>query len=329
MSSLTKAEPLVSIIINNYNYERFLKEAIDSALNQTYKNIEVIVIDDGSTDNSREIIKGYGDQIKAVLKPNGGQASCFNLGFKESQGDIICFLDSDDAFVENKVEECVKFLQQKTANNPLVMVYHLLEIVDTESNSLNQCEPAALRNYEPNLYKYACKYRFFPYPASQTTGNAFTRELLAQIFPMPEKGVKISADNIVVRAAGLLGEVYGMDLVLGKYRVHHSNHWYGKEMEPELYRKFTIIRDDFLNDKLKEYGKRPVISFFDSMYAKYFFQKNGDYEDVIKLALRVIKWHVNLETIKFFLKAALQYCLWLINPQLVKLKEPKSDFITN
>jgi len=329
MISLTKTEPLVSIIINNYNYEKFLKEAIDSALNQTYSNTEVIVVDDGSTDNSREIIKSYGDQITAILKPNGGQASCFNVGFRESHGDIICFLDSDDAFVENKVEKCVEFLQQKTVNNPLVMVYHLLEIVDKESNSLNEYEPAALRNYEPNLYEYACKYRFFPYPASQTTGNAFTRELLEQIFPMPEKGVKISADNIVVRAAGLLGEVYGIDLVLGKYRVHQSNHWYGTEMEPELFRKFTIIRDNFLNAKLEAHGKRPVISFFDSIYAKYFFQKNGDYEDVIKLAIRVVSWHVNLETITFFLKAAIQYCLWLINPRLVKIKQKKSNFMFN
>jgi glycosyltransferase involved in cell wall biosynthesis len=67
--------PLVSILINNYNYGRFLTEAIDSALNQTYSNIEVIVVDDGSTDNSQEIIKSYQDKIIPILKPNGGQAS--------------------------------------------------------------------------------------------------------------------------------------------------------------------------------------------------------------------------------------------------------------
>lgn len=65
-----KKLPLVSIIINNYNYGRFLREAIDSALNQTYPHVEVIVVDDGSTDGSQEIITSYGDRVIPVLKEN-------------------------------------------------------------------------------------------------------------------------------------------------------------------------------------------------------------------------------------------------------------------
>ena len=90
--------PKVSILINNYNYGRFLAEAIDSALAQTYKNLEVIVVDDGSTDNSREIIASYSDRIVPVLKENGGQASAFNAGFERARSDWIAFLDSDDIF---------------------------------------------------------------------------------------------------------------------------------------------------------------------------------------------------------------------------------------
>src|SRR5262245_61685550 len=89
-------EPLVSIIINNYNYGRFLEEAINSALDQTYRKTEVIVVDDGSTDNSRQVIADHNDQIITVLKDNGGQASAFNAGFIRSHGEIIIFLDSDD-----------------------------------------------------------------------------------------------------------------------------------------------------------------------------------------------------------------------------------------
>ena len=88
--------PLVSVIVNNYNYGHFLSEAIDSALAQTYTRTEVIVVDDGSTDDSSEIIAGYGDRIIPVLKENGGQASAFNAGFAKSRGDVICFLDADD-----------------------------------------------------------------------------------------------------------------------------------------------------------------------------------------------------------------------------------------
>src|SRR5215468_5551807 len=98
---------LASIIISSYNYGRFLKEAIDSALNQTYPNTEVIVVDDGSTDNSREIIASYGDQVIPVLKPNGGQASAFNAGFLLSRGEVVCFLDADDALLPTAIERAV------------------------------------------------------------------------------------------------------------------------------------------------------------------------------------------------------------------------------
>ena len=112
-ATLMKIEPLVSIIINNYNYDRFLAEAINSALNQTYRKIEVIVVDDGSTDNSRNIIASYGSRIIPVLKSNAGQASSFNEGIKVSQGKIISFLDSDDLFHPDKVEKIVDFFIQK------------------------------------------------------------------------------------------------------------------------------------------------------------------------------------------------------------------------
>ena len=85
---------MISIIINNYNYARFLRAAIDSALGQSYQPIEVLVVDDGSTDQSRAIIDSYGDRIRPVLKKNGGQASALNAGFAQSQGDSVIFLDA-------------------------------------------------------------------------------------------------------------------------------------------------------------------------------------------------------------------------------------------
>src|SRR5918994_1808682 len=96
---------MASIIIDNYNYGRFLEEAIDSALDQTYSDTEVIVVDDGSTDDSREIIDGYGDRIIPVFKENGGQASAFNVGFELSRGEVVFFLDADDRFFPTTVEE--------------------------------------------------------------------------------------------------------------------------------------------------------------------------------------------------------------------------------
>src|SRR5215217_1250210 len=89
-------EPFVSVVVNNYNYGRFLGEAIDSALAQTYPRTEVVVVDDGSTDDSCSVIAGYDGRVVPVLKENGGQASAFNAGFAASRGDIVIFLDADD-----------------------------------------------------------------------------------------------------------------------------------------------------------------------------------------------------------------------------------------
>src|SRR6266571_4575720 len=86
----------VDIVVNNFNYGRFLAEAIDSALAQTYSNVRVIVVDDGSTDESREVLGAYRDSAEVVLKSNGGQASALNNGFARSTGDVVIFLDADD-----------------------------------------------------------------------------------------------------------------------------------------------------------------------------------------------------------------------------------------
>src|ERR1700712_2703863 len=96
--------PFISIVITSYNYGRYLRECIDSALAQTHYPREVIVIDDGSSDDSPDIIRSYGDRIRSVMKKNEGPASSWNLGFSMSHGPLVCFLDSDDALLPGAIE---------------------------------------------------------------------------------------------------------------------------------------------------------------------------------------------------------------------------------
>ena len=112
--------PLVSIVINNYNYARFLRAAIDSALSQSYASIEVLVVDDGSTDQSRAIIDSYGDRIRPVLKKNGGQASALNTGFAQCQGGIVIFLDADDILLPHATQR-VDLLRAHLVGAPEVL----------------------------------------------------------------------------------------------------------------------------------------------------------------------------------------------------------------
>src|SRR6187455_2242851 len=120
-----------SIILANYNYERFLRESLDSALGQTYPDTEVIVVDDGSTDGSRHLIAAYRGRITAVIKENGGQASAFNAGFRVSRGDVICFMDADDTLLSTAIEKTVPLFR----DSALVKVHWPLRAIDREGRA--------------------------------------------------------------------------------------------------------------------------------------------------------------------------------------------------
>ncbi len=90
------AELSLSVIIPNYNYAEFIADAIESALELDWPDVEIIVVDDGSTDRSRAVIERYAGRVTAIYKANAGQAAACNTGFARSRGDVIVFLDADD-----------------------------------------------------------------------------------------------------------------------------------------------------------------------------------------------------------------------------------------
>jgi glycosyltransferase involved in cell wall biosynthesis len=328
----TRNLPLVSILINNYNYGQFLKAAIDSALNQTYSRVEIVVVDDGSTDQSQAIITGYENQIVSVLKLNGGQASAFNAGVEHSKGDLLFFLDSDDMFSPDKVEKVVNLFAQLAPDNSRTLLFNALAAIDEHGLPLDvdplsgSCEwrdlhgnrdrpkflqGALTRISTPNeVYKHAAKYRYIPYLASPTSCFAMTRALADQVFPLPCQGVKTSADDFLVKAASLLGEIYATDTVLTQYRVHGKNNWYGQKQPVASRKNFLCALDDFLNAKLQTVGKPPSFSYFNSIHAQVYYRMHYEEhrhcgKELFKLATKAIAWHVDLRTIKFFVRAAL------------------------
>lgn len=113
MSSTSDRWPLVSVIIPVYNSERYLSEAIDSALRQIYPHIEVIAIDDGSTDSSFRILLRYGDSIRVIHQANAGSAKARNIGIEASRGQFIAFLDADDVWHPAKTSIQVEYLMSR------------------------------------------------------------------------------------------------------------------------------------------------------------------------------------------------------------------------
>ena len=108
-------EPLVSVVIPTYNSGRYIRDAVDSVLGQTYENIEVIFIDDGSTDDTKDILQQYGSKIRYVFQNNAGPSAARNNGIKLSSGEMVAFLDADDIWMPNKLELQVALMQQYNA----------------------------------------------------------------------------------------------------------------------------------------------------------------------------------------------------------------------
>jgi glycosyltransferase involved in cell wall biosynthesis len=112
---MEKQIPKVIVIIPSYNRERYIRATIDSALSQTYKNIEIVVVDDGSTDRSRDILTGYGDRIRLLEHEghaNRGQSAAINLAMRNTRGEYVAILDSDDVWTIDKIEKQVDFLER-------------------------------------------------------------------------------------------------------------------------------------------------------------------------------------------------------------------------
>src|SRR4051795_3380132 len=95
--------PLVSVVIPNYNYGRYVRQAVDSVLAQTYPSVEIIVVDDGSSDDSVALLQSYGSSIKLVAQSNGGVHKARNRGIEESKGEFVAFLDADDWWEPTKL----------------------------------------------------------------------------------------------------------------------------------------------------------------------------------------------------------------------------------
>lgn len=130
----------VSILITAYNVEKYLAEAIESALNQTYSNIEIIAVNDGSTDNSLQVLQLYKDKIVIIDQENQGLSKALNIGLKRATGELITFLDGDDILIKDKLERQLKEFE----NNP---------DLEATFGSMEQF-------LSPDLIEYTDKFRF-------------------------------------------------------------------------------------------------------------------------------------------------------------------------
>jgi glycosyltransferase involved in cell wall biosynthesis len=210
-------EALVSILINNYNYARFLGDAIESALGQSYTNVEVIVVDDGSTDNSRDVLASFGKRIHSIFQPNGGQASSFNTGFAASRGEFICFLDADDVFKPEKAQ----FLVDTFASDP-TLGWYFDRVFEFDHETGYRWPPADAASYGKWDARRATMDGKPPLVPTATSGLSFRRQTLKHILPMPEL-LRVTADAYLKWTALSLAPGWFASEELTLMRIHGNN----------------------------------------------------------------------------------------------------------
>lgn len=136
-----KYQPLITILIPVYNGERFVKDAIDSALAQTYTNFEILVVNDGSTDNTEKILKSYGEKIRYITKKNGGVSTALNVGIENMRGEWLSWLSHDDRYLPDKLLHQVKRLNELIAKGidvEKVVLYCSNERIDVNGNFISR-----------------------------------------------------------------------------------------------------------------------------------------------------------------------------------------------
>src|SRR5215469_14851330 len=231
--------PWVSIVITNYNYARYLKDSVESALSQDHPAIEVIVVDDGSSDDSLDVLSLLKDahpELILILGANGGQAAAMNRGWQAARGEWLLFLDADDLLEPSAVSAALA-----AADGDDVLMQYYLRTVDRDGRPLGLhpfCHVLESGTVYPQVFASG-HYRFMP-----TSGNLFRRRVLEMLLPMPEPPWRICADTYLVVAAACLGRVRTVPVILGSYRIHGANAWYRDEVDED---KLTeILRNQLL-----------------------------------------------------------------------------------
>lgn len=212
--------PLVSVIISNYNYGQFLADTIQSVLDQTYRRIEIIVVDDGSTDHSHDVLSRFEDMISPLYRDHQGQCAALNAGFNLSHGDIVIFLDSDDCLVADAIERLTRPFRSNIA---LTKSQGYMNAVNAKGRLLGWTVPYRLSpsgDYKEMVLKYG------PSVINQawTSGNAWARWFIEKVLPLPEDPEnKVHPDGCLNPLATLYGSIVTLEKPVGLYRLHEHN----------------------------------------------------------------------------------------------------------
>ncbi|HYL87073.1 MAG TPA: glycosyltransferase [Candidatus Angelobacter sp.] len=208
--------PYFSVLIDTFNYGHYVEDAVSSVLAQDFPmgEREILVVDDGSTDDTAARLRRFGNAIRYLRKPNGGQASAFNYGFAEARGEIVALLDADDVWLPEKLGR----IQEAFERNPDAgMAYHRLYWWDRSGELGEDRYFIAVSGRVPEDRRALLQY-----PMASTSCLAFRRAALKKLLPVPET-LRSQADAYLTALVIFLAPIVAVPDYLGKYRLHSTN----------------------------------------------------------------------------------------------------------
>lgn len=214
----------VSVVIDTYNYGRFVEDAVDSVLAQRLPKdeIEILVVDDGSTDDTAGRIAKYGDSVRYLRKHNGGQASAISFGIAHAQGEFVAFLDGDDVWMPDKLSAVLRQFEQ---DPQAVLVYHKFWFWDGK----DQLRDSGWGIISGDIL--ADVRKLVGYWGAPTSSLTFRRSTLRRIGPIPER-CSFSHDTYLIATSLCIGPVAAVPEFLTKNRVHGNNLWFTDTERP-------------------------------------------------------------------------------------------------
>lgn len=217
-----------SIVVLNHDYANYLPTAIDSARAQTYGDVEVIVVDDASTDNSRAVIESYGERVIPVFhEVNLGQGAAINSGAAVAGGDVIWFLDADDALLPGACAAAAKAFEE---DKSLAKFHTPLAVIDDEGNWAGALLPANPdRLATGDIAEHVLRYRAHGWPPM--SGNAYSVGALTRVLPIPAEEYRQAADSFLNEQVAICGPIGRTDQPVAAYRRHGSNQFAGKPLD--------------------------------------------------------------------------------------------------
>jgi glycosyltransferase involved in cell wall biosynthesis len=252
---------LLSVLMVNYNYGRYIGQAIESVLAQTYQNFEICICDDGSTDDSVAVIEAHSrrdPRIKVTIQENAGVAAALNTAWSMASGEVIALLDSDDLYLPEKLEAVVGAFR----NNPKSgMCVHHFERFSGRARHLGDSLAARLPNgwMAPAILLRGHIEAFVP-----ASGQSWRKEAVQRLFPVPIN-LRAWVDVYLARSALLCVEVTSVDRVLMRYRMHENNLSSRRHTHQEYVRELlSVVKavHEAVTDRLVRWYGPPIRSSY-------------------------------------------------------------------